>query len=285
MFSSSALVAAAFAQHLDLEAYDIVAAPAPGPVEEFQPVERLPPVPLGLPIDWGMDPFNDRTWQYLLHNLRWLDPALAAGDFVYARQVFRDWQRWHDGREALGSWADAVTGARAARLAYLLHSTGWRDPSLIELAEQHATKLQEPQFVRTDSNHGIAGLHGLAALCLDGTLRACRGAEPLLERKLDALLRNQFTRTGVHRENSPGYHFYALTKLSNMAPVLEAYSSDLINVLRRAKRMTRWLVHPDLTTVQLGDSDAAVRANCRYPAGTAGARGSEPTAKRLSATG
>jgi len=102
---------------------------------------------------------------------------LAADDFHYARAVFRDWQRWHArGRVTVSSWGDAVTGARAARLAYLLHSTGWRDRPLIQLAERHAAKLQDPDFFST-TNHGIAQLHGLAALCLDGKLRSCRGAD------------------------------------------------------------------------------------------------------------
>ena len=136
-FMAAACVAFAFmgclrvasAEHLDIKAYDITAKPKPGPVEEFQPIKSLPPVPFQLPFDWGMDPFGDLSWQTSLHTMRKLvDPALAAGDFGYARAVFRDWQRWHElGRETPRSWGDAVTGARAARLTYLLHSTGWRD--------------------------------------------------------------------------------------------------------------------------------------------------------------
>ena len=176
--ASLAFIGNSLAGHLDIEAYDITSNARPGPVEAFQPIKSLPAVPFQLPFDWGMDPFDDQSWQNALHKLRPLvDAALAAGDFPYARAVFRDWQRWHErGRETRASWGDAVTGARAARLAYLLHSTNWRDRSLIELAEQHAAKLQDPDFFST-TNHGIAQLHGLAALCLDGELRSCRGAE------------------------------------------------------------------------------------------------------------
>jgi hypothetical protein len=108
-------------------------------------------VPFRLPVDWGTDPFHDRSWTNLLHKLRDLvDGALAAGDFAYARAVLRDWQRWHEGgRTTVSSWGDAVTGTRAPRLAYLLHATGWRDQARVRLAEEHAARLLNPDFLST----------------------------------------------------------------------------------------------------------------------------------------
>jgi hypothetical protein len=274
LVASLAFVGESVAGHLDIEAYGITAPARPGPVETFQPVPSLPAVPFELPFDWGMDPFDDLTWLDLLHKLRLLvDGALAAGDFSYARAVFRDWQRWHeDGRATRYSWGDAVTGTRAARLAYLLHATGWRDRSLIQLAEQHAAKLQDPAFLSM-TNHAIAQLHGLAALCLDGELRSCRGAETFLERQLDVLFRHQFARSGVHRENSPGYHFYALENLSRMAPILNEHSPYLADTLTHAARQTRWLVHPDLTTVAMSDSSPKLQPDLTLPSGNPGCDG------------
>jgi len=268
LVASLAFVGNSFAGHLDIEAYGVTTGARPGPVEAFQPIKSLRAIPFQLPFDWGMDPFDDRSWQNSLHKLRPLvDAALAADDFHYARAVFRDWQRWHArGRVTVSSWGDAVTGARAARLAYLLHSTGWRDRPLIQLAERHAAKLQDPDFFST-TNHGIAQLHGLAALCLDGKLRSCRGADTFLERQLAVLLRHQFARSGLHRENSPGYHFYALEHLSRMAPLLNAYSPRFAQTIVRAEKQTRWLVYPDLTTVALSDSKSILRPNLALPPG------------------
>jgi Heparinase II/III-like protein len=267
VFASLAFVGGSFASDLDIEAYGIGNKPRPGPVTELQPIKQLPPVPFELPFEWDMDPFGDRTWQTRLHMLRSLvDGALAAGDFKWPSKVFRDWQRWHkDGRKAPRS--DTGTAARAARLAYVLHFTGWKDRSLVELAEQHAEELQDPDFIQDDHNHGIGQLHGLAALCLDRKLRACSGAEALLERTLPVLLRSQFTQ-GVHRENSPGYHFYALDKLLTFAPILESYAPDYGEILWRAERKTKWLVHPDKTIVAVGDT-SPVRADVRLPRGDA----------------
>ena len=255
-----------FATSLEPEAYGIRAGPSPGPVQEFQPIRSLPPVPFALPFDWGMDPYDDRTWRFRLHTLRTMvDKALVAGDFGYAREVFLDWQRWHENcwwssplcfeRASDQSWDDMATGIRASRLAYLLRSTGWRDKELLDLAERHAEKLQEPGFLNTGHNHAIFQLHGLAALCRDAQLRACRGVADFISRELGALLRSQFTESGMHRENSPGYHFFAADNLARMAPLIQAFAPELDAVLARAGDAKKWLVHPDLTLVQLGDTD------------------------------
>jgi hypothetical protein len=233
----------AAAAPLDPGAYGITAGPQAGPVTSFQPVKSLAPVPFALLFDWGMNPYNDRTWWFRLHTLRIVDGALAAGDFAYASEVFLDWQRWHDncwlqffcfGRSAERAWHDMATGIRASRLAYLLRSTGWQDQRLVKLAEQHAEKLQDPAFV-ADYNHGVFQLHGLAALCIDKKLSKCQHADRFLERELAVLLQNQFTDSGVHRENSPAYHFFMSENLWKWhrfcAPsrlIMPPFSSELV---------------------------------------------------------
>jgi Heparinase II/III-like protein/Heparinase II/III N-terminus len=255
----------ALAAALDLTAYNIREKPEAGPVETFQPVGALPPVPFRLPFDWSADPYDDQNWRFNLHTLRIVDPALAAGDFDYAREVVLDWQRWHENCWIAGvlcfervtdqSWDDMATGIRASRLAYLLRSTGWNDESLIELAEQHAERLKEPEFIASN-NHALFQLQGLAALCLDRRLRACDGADAFIESKLDEVLRDQFTESGMHRENSPGYHFFVTDTLARVAPLLEAFAPKVATIVQRAESNKKWLVHPDGTTVQLGDSSA-----------------------------
>jgi hypothetical protein len=270
----SAPISEPSAASLDPTAYNITTGPKPGPVQKFQPIKSLPPVPFQLPFDWGLDPYKDRTWRFRLHTLRNLiDKALVAGDFGYAREVFLDWKRWHDncwwswplcfGRVTDQSWDDMATGVRASRLAYLLRSTGWRDEELLDLAEQHAEKLQEPDFLSTGHNHAVFQLHGLAALCLDERLRNCRGADQFVRRELGALLRSQFTESGMHRENSPGYHFLITDYLSRTAPMIQAFAPELSGVLARADDAKKWLVHPNSTLVALGDSNAKLTSRWR----------------------
>jgi hypothetical protein len=250
---------------LDAEAYGITAAPKPGPVTEFQPIRSLPAIPFELPFDWRADPYKDRMWRFRLHTLRnFVDAALVARDFDYAHEVFLDWQRWHENcwwiwpvcfeRATDQSWDDMATGIRASRLAHLLRSTDWQDERLIELAEEHAEKLRDPAFVADNHNHAFFQLHGLAALCLDQKLQACRGAGPYIERELHTLLDGQFTSAGMHRENSPGYHFFVVDNLSRMATMLRAFSPELDAVLARANHTKKWLVYPDQTLVLVGDT-------------------------------
>jgi hypothetical protein len=171
IFQCAASSGAARAASPDPSAYGIRAKPKAGPVNEFQPIKSLPPVRFELPFDWGMDPHDDQTWRVRLQSLRLVDEALAAGDFGYAGEVFHDWQRWHENcwwssplcfeRTSDQSWHDMATGIRASRLAYLLRSTGWQDGRLVQLAEQHAEKLQVPSFVADNHNHAVFQLHGL----------------------------------------------------------------------------------------------------------------------------
>jgi hypothetical protein len=271
---SSEPTGSAVAAPLDAAAYGISASPKSGPVTEFRPLDSFPAVPFELPFDWGADPYGDRAWRFRLHTLRsFVDRALAARDFDYARAVFLDWERWHENcwwswplcfeRAADQSWGDMATGIRAARLAYLLRSTNWQDERLIELAEKHAEKLRDPAFVADNHNHAIFQLHGLAALCLDQKLQACRGAGPYIERELHALLKGQFTSAGMHRENSPWYHFFAIDNLSRMAPVIRAFAPELDAVLARANDAKKWLVYPDQALVLLGDTEADLPAKWR----------------------
>jgi hypothetical protein len=71
----------------------------------------------------------------------------------------------------------------------------------------------------------------------------------------------------MHRENSPNYHFYALEHLSRMAPILKEYHPDFEGIIARAEDKKKWLVHPDLTTVALGDSTPELRPDVEFPPG------------------
>jgi hypothetical protein len=270
-----------FADTFNAKAYGIRGKPETGPIESFQPIKALPPIDFRLPFDWSADPYADQTWRFRLHTLRIVDPALLAGDFDYAREVFYDWQQWHENcwvwrlcfaRVTDQSWDDMATGIRASRLAYLLRSTGWNDERLIELAEQHATKLHDPDLIATN-NHALFQLHGLAALCLDRRLRACDGVDAFIDRELDDLLDDQFAESGIHRENSPGYHFFIAEALARVAPLLEEFVPDLGAVIQLAEEKKPWLVHPDKTTVLLGDSTAARRKRLIFPSGNPLCRG------------
>jgi hypothetical protein len=257
-------------------------------VTEFQPLKSYPAIPFALPFDWGADPYQDKGWRFRLHTLRnFVDGPLAAGDFDYAREVFLDWQRWHENcwwawplcfeRAADQSWSDMATGIRASRLAYLLRSTDWQDGRLIRLAEKHVEKLRDPAFIADNHNHAVFQLHGLAALCLDQKLQGCRDSGPYIERELHALLNGQFTSAGMHRENSPWYHFFVVDNLSRMAPVIRAFAPELDTVLARADDAKKWLVFPDRTFVLLGDTVAELPAKWRdtlvTPDGDPGCRG------------
>lgn len=253
----------------------------------FQPPGRseLPPWPLQLPLDWGADPFDDRNWQFQLNAWRMLDPLIVAwettrapGHLDEAMALVADWHRFHvvQGRHSSHGWNDMATGIRAMKLAWLAdHAlrgdfavTPERGMLLIELAERHARKLREEDFL-SDGNHGLFQLHGLLALCNTlPHLRSCPGGVAYAEGAMERLLGLQFTNEGVHREHSPEYHQFVADVLQTMLP---SGWYDGFGFTRRLLPLVEanrvWMFHPDGRLVAVGDSIEGDRI--QFPEGDA----------------
>ena len=82
-----------------------------------------------LPLDWSVDPFEDRNWEHHLHSWRnmeyWLHQYRREGDIaslLIPIEIVLDWHRFHveEGRTSEFQWYDHSTGVRASRLAFLL---------------------------------------------------------------------------------------------------------------------------------------------------------------------
>jgi Heparinase II/III N-terminus len=195
----------------------------------FRPRADVSPFPLKLPLDWAADPFGDRNWQFQLHAWRMIDPIIY--EYFETREVhflqeattyMLDWWRFHedDGAATRFSWYDMATGIRAMRLAMMIDLLRAKrlvvDPAsvddLLAMAESHIARLREPDFINR-GNHGIFQIHGLRLLCAITELKeVCDSEEDYSNGMMLELLNHQFTAEGVHKEDSPTYHFFA-TKL------------------------------------------------------------------------
>ncbi len=170
-----------------------------------------------------------------------------------------------------------ATGIRAMKLAWLadhalrgdIVTTAAQGELLIELAERHARKLREEDFL-SDGNHGLFQLHGLLALCNTlPYLKSCPGGVAYAGTAMERLLSLQFTNEGVHREHSPEYHQFVADVLQTMLP--SGWYDDFAFVrslipLVEANRV--WMFHPDGKLVAVGDSIEGDRVE--FPAGDAG---------------
>ena len=207
---------------------------------QFKPRRDLPAWNASLPLDWSADPFKDRNWKFQLHAWRVMDFSLNSyretDDPVWLRaaiEISLDWALYHNepDRWTRYSWYDMATGLRASRLAFLLDrilsgdvTSSRKDLTLLMwLADLHARKLQEPDFLARN-NHAIFQLTGLDALCEVTAWRtSCDNASMYADLAFTDLIERQFTRQGVHTENSPAYHQFVLTALNNTR-ALERFS-------------------------------------------------------------
>ncbi len=238
----------------------------------------LPPLPFALPFDWAQDPFADSNWMFQLQAWRMLDPYLRriarapaqAGDALAdCLAIVADWVRAEaEGTAGPFAWYDMAVGIRAVKLALLaegMRAAGTLPPEGLDLpalAERHMAELDDPARL-SDNNHGLFQLHGLMAL-----IAAFPGQPRAVERRAFAaqemagLIGRQFGPLGVHTENSPCYHFFALERIE---PMLDApwwrlpEMAETRERLATARRAGLWLVDPAGRTPPIGDSSEGVR--------------------------
>ncbi|KAB2376040.1 heparinase II/III domain-containing protein [Actinomadura montaniterrae] len=120
-------------------------------------------VAAGTDVDWGLDPYDDRTWQLWFHSLEWLggliDAYARTGDRAAldtATGIARDWLAANDHPARFGrDRRDAIAEGTKFRLATLVclrkYATGrWLDDAIAA----HAEWLARPEHYSGPWNHG-----------------------------------------------------------------------------------------------------------------------------------
>lgn len=242
----------------------------------FKPRKDLPAWDASLPIDWTADPFKDRNWRFQLHAWRsmdyWLGEFDDRGDPAVLKNavaIALDWERFNieEGRESTYTWYDMATGIRASVLAFLLDVSLSGElrvndaelEVLMRLVDVHAAKLTDPDFFSLN-NHGISQLVGLDRLCdVASWRRSCEGARSYARRTFVELARSQFSDQGVHVENSPSYHSFALRELKDVRDSRSFGTPEVDAVLENAEKIYPWLTFPDGKLAAVGDSTGGGR--------------------------
>lgn len=227
-------------------------------------------------LSWLRDPFGERSSLERLrfHALEWVEDLLLAhervGDPRYL-EVARDLSaRWIS--ECLfteGShnvWSDHGTALRAIILcrlwaAYRRHPAP--DPrflaALLAALARHGARLAYDGFYRPEHNHGVTQAYALLAIGLlfpplpQGFEWAALGRS-----RLEAQMADNVSMEGLHREQSPYYHFYALRHFWCAQRLAEVYGSAFSEGFRaRLEAMLTagaYLVKPDGRLCALGDT-------------------------------
>ncbi|MBN8431782.1 alginate lyase family protein [Microbulbifer salipaludis] len=246
----------------------------------FRPRKDVDPVHFDLPFDWSADPYDDRNWVFQLQAWRMIDSVLRqyrrTQDEKYLKEAFSiilDWHNYYKGNGNIDhmQWYDMATGIRAMKLAWL-----WQElanyPFLIlpadaekirVLMRQHIEKLLDESFL-AHGNHAYFQLVGLRLLCLaEVNSEVCSNESEYNSKKMFSLLERQFTGEGVHKENSPAYHFFTLKTIRQLN-IQGLYGREVLELIDRASRVSPHLVYPNSMVARIGDSSGSYSADLNF---------------------
>lgn len=234
--------------------------------------KEISPVPFSLPFDWHSDPLKDKNWMFQLHAWRMLDPYLnflasenrsaEVGEDVGS--IIFDWfQNNVVKTSGVWSWYDMSTGIRASKLAFLKRVGGaehlrWQGEDwFMELVSCHFDNLMDPASLNS-GNHGLFQLWGLMSLSMAfPEHQSSEIASAYAARSMAQLVARQLGEHGVHTENSPAYHFFAVSQISRILSTPDWDLDELTFVRRKldnAEKVKPWLVDPMGRMVPVGDS-------------------------------
>lgn len=233
--------------------------------------EDFDPIDVSSLEDWAQYGAEHRSWGFHLHSwefmdpllrdydetgeARWLDEAVRIG-VRWVNQHREDEQNhdamvWYDMSLALRTPRLIALAMRAARHEHLSEETMILGAAIV----MHLDKLSKDSAFNPNNNHGfftaVAQLHAAkyAPMFPRIAITERMGRERVAQMGI-----TQFSEDGAHLEHSPGYHRMLLHS-SEMAVADKLISDyDMKERVKRAAHAIGWMVQPDGTLVQFGDT-------------------------------
>ncbi|MBT2211683.1 heparinase II/III family protein [Actinomadura sp. NEAU-AAG7] len=257
-------------------------------------------VATGTDVDWGLDPFNDRTWQLWLHSLEWLGGAIKEyertrdpSDLDLAAGIARDWLADNAGPERFDEHRrESISEGTKFRLATLVCLRRYRSGRwLDEAIARHAEWLADPRHYSGPWNHGTdESMILMTAGCgigrtdlidtgqrrlLDSMLAPPGGARPAIDE--EGANNEQSTHYSVYNRGRWRLAFAVMRQCGRPAP------RELLDRHRRMDEFIAFQTTPAGDQLQIGESYAARASDIsalgngplRYVA-TGGAKGTPP---------
>jgi hypothetical protein len=226
------------------------------------------------PIDWRMDPEDNLNWRFWFHAMQHLDVPLRIYELdedlealAKARDMMLDWVKGNPiGGEATGdyAWFDMSAGIRASFLGYIWRECRRRDlldseqeSQLTDSLRVHARWLSHEENYTSETNHGLfqdAGLFLMGAYAAD-LAESAEWREFAQDRFLATLQNHVDFDEGVHKEQSPSYHFYIRDVVKRLNEHAGIGGERLAELVRRLDAAAGWMVLPDGTMTPFGDTD------------------------------
>lgn len=233
-----------------------------------------PPYQLNVPINWLDDPYNHRSWRWILNAFQWMDQLLARfklnqdeGAIQACVTYFLDWANFYivEEREGEFLWKDDAVSFRTFRLsivaAYIFDSANYTDEEKTlteQVLHKHYLELSNPKKFKSN-NHGIFQMRALMSLLtLHPSVGDVLESKKYVTKRLNWLWARQYGTQNIHLENSTGYHQYIVKEFEEIldSPELEdlRFYFDKKKT-KEVKENARFLFHPNGTGTLFGDSN------------------------------
>ena len=229
------------------------------------------PVPVATIEDWAHFGTEHRSWGFHLHAWEFMDPLLRAYDETgeeewlgHAARIAVSWIRIHrDARDEDDpmAWYDMSQSLRTPRLIALTlraaRIPGMGDDALIlaEALAWHLDELHQDRAYNPNNNHGfytaVSQVHASKYAWMFPDAKAT-GEEG--RTRLAQMAESQFARDGVHLEHSPDYHRMLLNSFELAVNDGLIEDEEVKGRVERAAHVLGWMIQPDGTLVQFGDS-------------------------------
>lgn len=229
------------------------------------------PVPVASIEDWARYGAEHRSWGFHLHAWEFMDPLLRAFDETQDPHWLRDavriavsWIEIHrtaaDDDDPM-AWYDMSGSLRTPRLIALAVRAArrpeMRDDTVIlaQAIAWHFDELHEDRAFNPNNNHGFyTAISQVHAAKYAGMLPGAEATAVEGRARLEQMANSQFAPDGVHLEHSPDYHRMLLNSFE--LAVNDGLIDDEVvkGRVERAAHVLGWMIQPDGTLVQFGDS-------------------------------
>lgn len=220
-------------------------------------------------IDWNYQHNNNaNTYQTYLHSLTIVDALVTISKYdkdeklqKYAREIILDWNRTNHMKGKNHAWKEHPV---SSRLNYLIDFQNLAEKYKISEKIFNKMVIEHCEFLFNErnykfNNHGLMMDYSLlnAAKYIDDQERKIKYIDKALYRVRYAL-RRDFTRRGVHLENSPEYHRMVLTIFKKIETKLKEIRTPIgkeeKSILNLAQEFKSYIIQPNLVYPIIGDT-------------------------------
>lgn len=233
-----------------------------------------PAYELKIPINWLDDPYNHRSWRWILNAFQWMDKLLAEykinNDHTAIEkcaEYFLDWADFYvvQNQEGEFLWKDDAVSFRTFRLSiiayYILQTEKYsKDQKELtkKIIQRHFIELSNPRNFKSN-NHGIFQMRALMSLItLHPNLGDFKEISNYIKKRLNWLWLRQYGHQNIHLENSTGYHQYIVEEFDQIldSPEFEnvKFIFNKFNI-KDVRNNAAYFFHPNGIATLFGDSN------------------------------